>query len=304
MVVYLPRRGASLIEVILVIGIILALSGLLVPAVMRGRESASKTACSNQLRQIGLALQQYHGVYGSFPPGMTHEHGIRPSAGSLYHGLDVDPFPFLHWHARLLPYLEQESLWTATVKAFAESPRNYRNPPHIGRDTTIPLFQCPSEDPNAEGAKPFPPATSFMGVSGTKTRIQNGVLFLDSHVRLTDITDGATNTLIVGERPPNRQVQVGQWYGVIPLGYNVDAFLGVTEEGNPSYIHHCPFGPYQFELGSFTDRCSLMHFWSVHSGGGHFAFADGSVHFLPYSAAPILPALATRARGESVAVAY
>ncbi len=304
MVVYLPRRGTSLIEVVLVIGIILALSGLLAPAVMRGRESASKTACSNQLRQIGLALQQYHGVHGSFPPGMAHEHGIRPSVGGQYYGPDVDPFPLLHWHARLLPYLELEILWTATVKAFAESPRIIRNPPHIGRDTTIPLFQCPSEDPYAEGPYPFPPATSYMGVSGTKTWSQNGVLFLDSHVRLTDITDGATNTLVVGERPPNRQKQVGQWYGIIPHGYNIDAFLGVTEEGNPSYIHHCPIGPYQFELGSFTDQCSLMHFWSVHSGGGHFAFADGSVHFLLYSAAPILPALATRAGGESVAAAY
>ncbi len=298
------RRGFSLLEAILSISILLLLAGLLLSAVFHVREAASKAACSNQLRQIGLALQQYHNAHSLFPPGMTHLHKSKRSNYAPY-GPDVDSFPLLHWHARLLPYLEQENLWALTVKAFSIEPIYLNNPPHEARNQVIALFQCPTEDPNIEGAFNFPTATSYMGVAGTKSRAENGILFLDSRVHLSDVTDGASNTLIAGERPANREAQIGGWYGNIPGGYRLDAYLGVVEDDvRIGWLDGCSNISNKFGPGSVLDKCSLMHFWSVHSGGGHFAFADGSVHFLPYSAAPILPALATRAGGESVAVAY
>ncbi|MBI3407848.1 MAG: DUF1559 domain-containing protein [Planctomycetes bacterium] len=77
--------------------------------------------------------------------------------------------------------------------------------------------------------------------------------------------------------------------------------MGMSElnviPGNP---YSCPPGPYSFSPGSLTEQCDMFHFWSLHSGGANFAFADGSVRFLSYSAAPIMPALATRAGGEVV----
>jgi prepilin-type processing-associated H-X9-DG protein len=79
--------------------------------------------------------------------------------------------------------------------------------------------------------------------------------------------------------------------------------LGVREENvMPVTVGSCPPGTYSFGPGNFNNQCDMFHFWSPHSGGGHFLFADGSVHFLSYSAAPILPALASRAGGEAVQV--
>lgn len=202
------RRGFSLLEAILSISILLLLAGLLLSAVFHVREAASKAACSNQLRQIGLALQQYHNAHSLFPPGMTHLHKSKRSNYAPY-GPDVDSFPLLHWHARLLPYLEQENLWALTVKAFSIEPIYLNNPPHEARNQVIALFQCPTEDPNIEGAFNFPTATSYMGVAGTKSRAENGILFLDSRVHLSDVTDGASNTLIAGDAQQIEKLRSG-----------------------------------------------------------------------------------------------
>lgn len=79
--------------------------------------------------------------------------------------------------------------------------------------------------------------------------------------------------------------------------------LGVRERnrGGP-YVASCPRGPYHFRPGRVNEQCDLFHFWSLHSGGAHFLFADGAVRFLAYSADPVLPAWATRAGGEMVAI--
>jgi prepilin-type processing-associated H-X9-DG protein len=146
--------------------------------------------------------------------------------------------------------------------------------------------------------------TSYLGVSGTNSPAKNGVLFINSQVRLTDISDGTSNTLLIGERPPSSDRTLGWWYRGI--GQNMDGsaevVLGSRELNYAPVTIPCPPGPYQFTPGSFDNSCDTFHFWSPHPGGAHFAFADGSVRFLTYSADPILPALATRAGGEAVTV--
>src|SRR5438105_2388440 len=91
--------GFTLVEVLVVLAIIAVLIGLLAPAVQQVRDAASRADCGNNLRQLGLGLHQYPGDSRHFPPGLSYRGG-------------ADPYPFMSWHARLLPYLEQRALWT------------------------------------------------------------------------------------------------------------------------------------------------------------------------------------------------
>jgi prepilin-type processing-associated H-X9-DG protein len=146
--------------------------------------------------------------------------------------------------------------------------------------------------------------TNYVGVLGTDAASENGCLFLGSAVRFSDITDGTSNTLLVGERPPNAQLNFGGWYAGIGQSDDGDArsVLGVTDFNivGPIYGWDCMRGPYEFGPGRFDSNCDVFHFWSPHAGGANFLMADGSVHFLAYSAAPLMPSLATRAGGEPV----
>jgi prepilin-type processing-associated H-X9-DG protein len=143
-----------------------------------------------------------------------------------------------------------------------------------------------------------------LGVEGTNSLKQDGLLFLDSHVRPTDVTDGLSNTLAFGERPPSPDSLFGWWYA--GWGQDKDGegemVLGARTKNNQVWVSDCPVGPYHFQAGDRKNPCDTFHFWSFHTGGANFAFADGSVRFLSYSADGILPALATRAGGEAVTV--
>lgn len=289
------RRGFTLIELLVVIAIIAVLIGLLLPAVQRVRDSAARAQCANNLKQIGLAAHQHHGSFRSFPAGT--ESSRRRGA----YGLSS-------WLARLLPYLEQQPLWAATQAAYAQSRSPFKNPPHRGLATVVPVFACPAdgrtEQVQIARREGIPVAlTSYLGVEGKDLTTNDGVLFRDSYLRIADITDGTSNTLFAGERPPSTDFQYGWWYAGVGQRYtgSADMILGV-EEQNVMLVTagSCPPGTYAFAPGSIANQCDMFHFWSPHSGGAHFLFADGSVHFLSYSAAPLLPALASRAGGESV----
>jgi prepilin-type processing-associated H-X9-DG protein len=283
-----------LIELLVVIAVIGVLLGLLLPAVQRVRAAADRIQCANNLKQIGLALHNYHDAHSVLPPGVTSERR-------------GEPFPRTTWLTRLLPYLEQEPLWRATIAAYAYQPWPYLNPPHVGFGTPIRVFACPADSRTLEAQDTHqglrPALTSYVGVLGTAYERTDGVLFRDSRVRLTDITDGTTSTLMVGERPPSADLWYGWWYagyGQAGTG-SADMLLGVRERNfGGGYVSDCPPGPYHFRAGRVDEQCDLFHFWSLHPGGAHFLFADGSARFLTYSADQALPALATRSGGEAV----
>ncbi len=288
----MPHRGFTLLELLVVIAIIGILLALLLPAVQKVRSTAARIQCANNLKQLGLALHNYHDANSALPQGVTSE---QPG----------EPYPRISWLARLLPYLEQDALWRATVGAYEYQQVPFADPPHVAFGTPVRVFSCPADsrtlDPQPTHGGRRPALTSYLGVLGTAYDQTDGVLFRDSRVRLTDITDGTSNTLMVGERPPSADLWYGWWYA----GYgqagsgSADMLLGVRERnfGGP-YVAACPPGPYHFGPGRVTEQCDLFHFWSLHSGGAHFLFADGSVRFLRYEADGVLPALATRAGGE------
>jgi prepilin-type N-terminal cleavage/methylation domain-containing protein len=201
------RNAFSLIELLVVIGIFGLLMGLLLPAVQSARESAIRSQCLNNLKQIGIALHNHHDSFGRFPPQPPQNHD--------------DPNYALDWTALILPEIEQQPLWDATLIAFQSDPSSpYQDPPHVGAATVIKLYVCP-DDPRL-----FTPLrdqdgitaayTSYIGVSGGKDD-RNGVLGISPGIQLIDITDGTTQTLMVGERPPPDTLQAGWWYSYIRL---------------------------------------------------------------------------------------
>jgi prepilin-type N-terminal cleavage/methylation domain-containing protein/prepilin-type processing-associated H-X9-DG protein len=293
------RHAFTLLELLVVLAIIGVLLGLLLPAIQKARNSAARIKCANNLHQIGLAAHQYHDTRGSFPSGMR-----SPSSGSL-------PGPYASWLTMLLPCIEQGSLWNATVEAYRQSRVPFKNPPHIGLATVMRIFACPA-DPRADQVqlaqreKIHVATTCYLGVEGQNLYSRDGVLFVESAIRIADITDGTSNTLLAGERPASADFQFGWWYAGVGQRFtgSAEMVLGVREPNlQPVTKGSCPPGTYSYAPGSLSNLCDMFHFWSPHVGGAYFLFADGSVHFLPYPAASVMPALASRAGGEDVALA-
>jgi prepilin-type processing-associated H-X9-DG protein len=210
----------------------------------------------------------------------------------------------MSWHTRILPFVEQEALAQQAFAAYEANPSFLINPPHAGRATVVRVYTCPADGRTQEavrvGSEPVA-CTDYLGVAGSSSPREDGVLFLDSRVRFSDITDGLSNTLMVGERPPSADFVLGWWYageGQAKDG-STDMLLGVRERNNGTYGPTCALGPYHFKPGRESDQCDSFHFWSHHPGGAHFLLADGSVSFFPYSSDQLLPALATRSGGEA-----
>lgn len=289
------RNALSTIELLVVVAIIAMLIGILLPAVQLVRETMARSRCQNNLRQIGLALHNYHGQNQILPPGVSVSNGSAD-------------YPFMSWNARLLPYIEQGNLWSEAIAAYQTSSNFLLAPPHpLGR--VVQLYSCPTDSRKQQSGTKYSVQiafTSYLGVEGTNQFRHDGLLYLDSKVRFGDIIDGQSNTLMVGERPPSADEVFGWWYG--GWGQNqdgsADMLLGVRERNFGSLTGRgCPPGPYQFGPGKIDNQCDAFHFWSLHRGNGaNFLFADGSVRLIPYTAANLMPALATRAGGEAVEI--
>jgi prepilin-type processing-associated H-X9-DG protein len=201
----------------------------------------------------------------------------------------------------------EDAVWRDIEAAFRQDRDFLHVPPHTHGATVIKYFTCPAY-PRVQEAHTFQSDnmrrafTSYLGVNGTRADYSDGVLFLDSRVRLSAINDGTSNTLAVGERPPSGDFVFGWWYagwGQHQDG-EADLVLGAKTRNTSVWGETCgQTGPFEYKAGQFTDPCASFQYWSPHPGGAHFLLADGSVRFLTYSAGGLLPALATRSGGEA-----
>jgi prepilin-type processing-associated H-X9-DG protein len=195
------------------------------------------------------------------------------------------------------------------VADYARSRSPFRGEPHANLAHPIPLYSCPA-DPRGPGPHPthrnrVVAVTSYLGVLGVDHLRKDGVLYAGSRTRFGDVSDGTSQTLLVGERPPASDFWYGWWYAGVGMGQSgsPDSVLGVREvRRGATYTRGCGDGPYGFTPTALADRCNVFQFWSLHAGGAHFLLCDGSVRFLSHSADPVLPALATRAGNESAAM--
>lgn len=291
----MPRRAFSLIECLVVIAIIAVLTGLLLPAIQRVREAAHASACRNNLKQIGLALHHYHLDAGRFPPGANRRVGTTnaPPIPPAYPPFNTPAHAALWpWSVFILPNLEFGAAYQGAN--FAQVAWNQDL-----ASVSIPVYHCPSDlralDTYPYGGRRIA-CMSYQGVNGTDQHAYNGALFVNSRVRLDDVTDGTSSTVLVGERPPTYNAFYG-WsaggIGLWPHNGAADVHLGVAER---QYLTDPPesYRPGIWVEDSYAER---DHFWSAHAGGANWLFGDGSVRFVAYGAATI-SALATRAAGD------
>ena len=286
-------RAFTLVELLVVIGIVSILLALLLPAVQAARGAARRTACQNQLRQIALAAHSHVDARDRLPAGTDPGTSATPYRG---------------WLVSLLPFLEETATANLVAAEYRASPDPFDMATHPTFSTPIALFACP-EDARASIAQPVPRyrmiagLSSYLGSSGRDATAQDGVLYAGSATRFADVLDGVSKTLLAGERPPSPKFDLGWWYA--GMGVGVDGALDHTV-GTASTDRN-PFGGcgdpvYPFQPGRLKDECSANHFWSLHpGGGGHFAFLDGAVRFFSYDAAAVLVDLSTRAGGETTA---
>jgi prepilin-type processing-associated H-X9-DG protein len=198
-------------------------------------------------------------------------------------------------------------LWQAADSAYQKSASPFHSPPHTLMSMPLPVLACPT-DPRVTQTQVTRrdrrvALTSYLGVLGTDFLQHDGVLFANSAVRLSDIRDGASQTLLIGERPPSPDFFYGWWYAGFGQGGTgaADMLLGVRERNlfpDPE-LPPCQNGPYRYQFGRLESPCDRFHFWSLHPGGANFALADASVRFLVYDIdVPVIAALASRRGGE------
>ncbi len=310
----LRRPAFTLIELLVVIAILGVLAAMLMGGVQKVRNAAARTYCQNNLRQIALALHSYEEAVGTFPQG---------NASITLPKSEYEPYPGLSWMGAILPQLGENNVWQQAEVAFTKDKYPHNAPPHPG-DKIMRIYSCPADRRvlQVQYVDGFTVAlTSYLGVSGTDLNKHDGMLYSRSRVTAIEVSnaDGLGNTLMVGERPPSADLYYGWWYAGAgqwdtqgdPRDYNsgsCDVVMGTVEINLASRpgvgAANCPRGPYRYKPGQLNDDCDQFHFWSLHDGGANFAFGDCSVRFIPYRAAPLMPALGTRNGGENVSLGF
>lgn len=302
-----PPRAFTLIELLVVIAVIGVLIALLLPAVQAAREAARRAQCSNNLKQIGVAMHNYHATHDTFPPGyISKTLTAEPSS--------PETGPGWAWGTMILNDLEQRALYDAvnfslpitdpgsnTVRRASLSA--YLCPSSTGRDGPVTLADA-SGNPLTADLSPG----QYVGVAGQWEVEEfpahnNGIFYRNSRVGVRDIRDGTSTTLMVGER--SRNIADATWVGVIPYARvctNPDWHVRSCETANVMVLGHTGPSPDQrwVDVPNYKGA-GADDFWSLHPGGCNFLFADGSVRFIKESVDPrIFSFLSTRAGGEVV----
>jgi prepilin-type N-terminal cleavage/methylation domain-containing protein len=303
----MPRRGFTLIELLVVIAIIAVLIALLLPAVQAAREAARRAQCANNLKQIGLALHNYHDAVGAFPPGyLSKPDPMGDNSG-----------PGWGWAAMILPQIEQSALFSAiNFTQPIEAPANA-----TARLTKVNTYICPSDayfqpqftvvddgTSNTTLGNPICDVASsdYVGcfgkgdVSDIPGRdLGEGLLFRNRSVRIAEVLDGTSQTLAAGEK--HQILAQATWTGAVshaavPITH-LQAEDGLSPEGGGALVL-----AHTGELdGPNSQPAHADQFWAMHPLGAQFTFADGSVRFLKAKRPlPLFQALATRQGGEVV----
>ena len=297
-------RGFTLIELLVVIAIIAVLVGLLLPAVQSAREAARRAQCSNNLKQVGLAMHGYHSVHNTFPPGYVTAVVNNPAAPEIGPGWG--------WGVMILNQLEQRPLYQGiNFNLQITDPGS-----QTARTPILSVFLCPSN----VGSGPVV-ASSLTGTvlttdvsagqyvasagqlePGEFPDSNNGVFYRNSRNGLRDIIDGSSTTLMIGER--SRNVADATWVGAVPTWQLCTNPKWAVQECGPAstlVVSHTGTATTGSIYVPNSAASMVDDYWSLHPGGCNFLFCDGSVRFIKASVNPqIFSYLSTRAGGEVV----
>jgi len=305
------QSGFTLVELLVVIAIIGILVALLLPAIQAAREAARRTQCINNLKQIGLALQNYHDTYQKFPIGNV----VRFATNGTPYG---DGWT---WHARILPQLEQGTLYDQVYRVMGTDSGGRDSAEQLlaRRDTVLTVFQCPSHPRggvNTGSGKYGSQVSTYNGVCGTTVFNDdqldeasdvgykgNGMFFMNSDVRIADVTDGTTNTFIVAEVQDDFKDGTDlpgsdRHYCFAEDSDNnpptdITEYLVGMESNDPINANH------QSSPGVYSNNGEYAG--SYHPGGAQFLLVDGSTRFISDSIdMTTYMALGTRDKGEAV----
>jgi prepilin-type N-terminal cleavage/methylation domain-containing protein/prepilin-type processing-associated H-X9-DG protein len=281
------RRAFTLIELLVVIAIIGILIGLLLPAVQKVREAANRTRCQNNLKQIGIALHNYHDRMGSFPPGYSCS---TPWPNN-------DSGPGWGWAAYILADLEQTALQRQINFNVSVGDPTMATP----RTTFLKIFYCSSDQLLTTftvsgytlAQSSYVACNGNDGVDDNTTPPHTGVFVCGTPFRIADIMDGTSNTFMVGERCTT--MSYATWAGAVPGAQDPSIRAPGNFSGSSALVvGHC--GPHLPNDSIVTDADAMS---SGHTGGVQFLFGDGSVHMIANSIPMgVYDALATRAGGE------
>jgi prepilin-type N-terminal cleavage/methylation domain-containing protein/prepilin-type processing-associated H-X9-DG protein len=287
------KRGFTLVELLVVIAIIGILVALLLPAVQACREAARRATCANNIGQLALAVASYEAAFKSLPPGVIDSAGPIQSIAQGQH---------IGWLAHILPQIEQRNAYN--LVDFAASAYGPANAPV--RKWGTKLFLCPSDG-----------GTTLAGTVGTSNYAgchhdveapidadNHGLLFLNSHVRLAEISDGTSQTILLGEKLISK-ADLGWLSGTRATLRNTGTPVNASSRGGvlgqigdvPEWLLPGPAGT--LTSTPVNPALAVGGFESSHPGGCQAAFADGSVHFLHNALGPpLLSQLGHRADGQ------
>lgn len=310
---YSRHGGFTLVELLVVIAIIGILVALLLPAIQAAREAARRTQCVNNLKQIGIASHLYLDSKKAFPPGICVPIGAGSGEvtgsscpGGTANGCPPQPIPgkWGSWLTWILPHMEEAPLFSSLDLKQREL--GYSSGPTSFGATVIPAYICPSDEATAKvviyTTTYYFGINSYFGNAGTKAwpiaqATFNGVIFYNSKVKISAITDGTSHTFLVGERHSSDPT----WTQTTPLAdYRGWAWTNYNSGQDNLADTAWPINSTASQIGADPRK---TNFGSAHPGGANFIFCDGSSQFLSLEGSGdlvTLQRLSMRADGEVI----